>query len=801
MMRKFLYIILALVLSLNSYAQTKVYYITKLSTKPKIDGYQDEIWKNLPSATGFIQYTPKNGDAPSFKTLVKLGYTDKAIYVFAYLLQKPKKISDYLTPRDKLEQADWFGVFFDTYRNGQVAYAFIVTAAGVQVDKKIIGTTDDYQWDAVWRSAVRKTDYGWIVEMRIPFSQLRFSTKKQQVWGVNFLRNIQFNREIDSWNYMNIKQEDIISQFGLLKGLNGIHQRPRIDLYPHASYWFEKQTKSSQWAKFYKAGLDLKVGLNRSFTIDMMLIPDFGEVMADEPVLNLSPFETYYVERRQFFTEGTEIFNLGGIFYSRRIGGTPQKRAEVTKYLRPNEIIIKNPLEIQILNATKLTGKSKSNLGIGVLNAITAPTYAEILDTITGKERKILTSYSTNYNVFALRKDLANSSYIGFINTNKYVLGQSNYSADVSAVESLFRDKSRTFRVFFRSAVSAKYSKQMVKPMAGYMYSISLAKVKGNFKFSLGRTLYSNTYDPNDLGYLKVNNVITNTASVSYVIYRPFFIVRNWTTTLSLNYQNLYRPLRYIGTQIKFSFYGTLKNLTSVGMRLSFTPDKVYNYFEPRVENFVYIEPPKQNYMFWLSTDYSRKFAIDLQTGFYFPIQYKVAQKGGWLLIGPRFRIGNSFLFTYTLKLSNDLNNYGYVGQTPNRDTVFFGKRNVKTIENTIFSRLAFGPRSYASVRLRHYLSTVNYFDYYALLSDGTLVPLELPYHFLTNQDRSFNAFNIDFIYTWRFLPGSEFSIIYKRQVTGLSKELISDYFEDFMHFYKEIPGFEIFTVKLVIYI
>ena len=801
MMRKFLYIILFLALNLTSYAQKKVYNISKINEKPKIDARQDPIWKNLPSATGFTQYTPKNGDAPTYKTVVKLAYTDKAIYVFAYLFQNPKKISTYLTPRDKLEQADWFGVFFDTYNNGQVAYAFIVTAAGVQVDKKIIGTKDDYQWDAVWKSAVRKTKYGWIVEMRIPFSQLRFSTKKHQVWGVNFLRNIQFNREIDSWNYMNIKQEDIISQFGLLRGLDNIRQRPRIDLYPHASYWLEKQTNTRQWAKFYKAGLDLKLGLNRSFTIDMMLIPDFGEVMADEPVLNLSPFETYYVERRQFFTEGTEIFNIGGVFYSRRIGGTPQKRNEVAKFLKPNEIIVKNPLEIQILNATKITGKTRKNLGIGLLNVITAPTYAQVLDTITGDQRDFLTSYSTNYNVVALRKDLANSSYVGFVNTNKYVFSKTNYTANVSAIETLIRDKTRTFRIFFRSAASAKYSDLMPNPSVGYMYLLSLAKVKGNFKFSLARSLYTNTYDPNDLGYLKTNNIISNSASISYVIYKPFFIVRNWTTSLTLNYQNLYRPLKYIGTQIKFSFYGTLKNLTSAGMRLSFTPDRVYNYFEPRVENFVYIEPPKQNYMFWISTDYSRKFAIDLQTGFYFPIQYKIAQKGGWFLVGPRFRIGNSFLFTYTLKISSDLNNYGYVGQTANRDTVFFGKRNIKTVENIVFSRLAFGPRSYVSVRLRHYLSTVNYFDYYALLADGTLVPLELPYHFLSNQDRSFNAFNVDFIYTWRFLPGSEFSVVYKRQITGLSKQVIPNYFEDFMHFYKEIPGFEIFTLKLVIYI
>ncbi len=800
-MRRIWIIVFLVITGFVGFAQQKVYYAGFLEKAPKIDGKEDSVYSKLESATGFIQYLPDNGKSPSNKTVVKVGYTSRAVYVFAYLFQNPKTIHDYLTPRDDAGQSDWFGVFIDTYNSGQVAYAFIVTAAGVQVDKKIIGTTEDYQWNAVWKSAVRKTDYGWIVEMRIPFNHLRFPKKDEQVWAINFIRNYQKNRELDSWNYMDVKQNEFISQFGLIRGIKNIKYAPRIDLYPYMSYYLERQGQTQDWGRYWNGGVDLKLGLSRSFTLDMMLIPDFGEVMSDEPVLNLSPYETYYMERRQFFTEGTEIFNIGGVFYSKRIGGVPAKYDEIENILEPNEIILRNPLEVRILNGTKISGTNRKNLGIGILNALTANTYAEILDTVTGEVRNYLTDHQTNYNVFALKKGLKNSSYVGFINTNKYVLTGKFYMANVSAFESSLYDRSRKFRFFYRTAASAKFSQNLTKPTLGYMYQISFGKVSGNFKFSFNRSLYSDTYDPNDLGYLKVNNIVTNSATVGYYIYKPFWVVRKWTTRFSIQYQTLYRPFRYIGTEYKFEFYGTFKNLTSLGLRLNFTPDKMYDYFEPRVEDYVYIIPPKQNYMLWFSTDYSKKFAIDFQTGFYFPIEYKSQQSGGWVLFSPRLRMGDHLLLIYSIQASMDVNNYGFVGYTESRDSVFFGKRNVRTLENALNLELAFSPKSYLNMRVRHYWSLVNYFDYYALLRDGSLVSLQYPYRYVENQDKNFNSFNIDIIYTWQFLPGSELSIIYKKQLTSLQTELITDFWQNFSQFYNNTPALETFTIKIVFYI
>ena len=584
-MKKILiYISLSLLLITGTWAQSKVYTIYPTQTAPKIDGQIDPLWDSLPAATGFIQYEPENGKPSSAKTVVKLTYTSKALYILGINYDKPDKISAYLTPRDQTGQADWFGIFIDPFNNGRIAYSFIVTAAGVQVDKKIIGTSQDYSWDAVWRSRVRKTSFGWVAEIKIPFNQLRFPNRPNQTWAINFVRNIQRKREISSWNFMNIKQQSQITQMGKIQGLRNLRQSLHLELYPYTSFYLEKWSDRTNPGTYYNGGMDLKLSFKNNLTLDMMLIPDFGEVQSDDPVLNLSPYETYYAEKRQFFTEGTEIFKLGNIFYSRRIGARPSKYSQISSRLDKNEIIVNNPPATQIINATKLTGKTKSRLTYGVLNALTDNTYATIEDTVTGETRKILTEPLTNYNVIALSKDLSHGSYIGFINTNKTILTQGYYSADVSALELNLKDNSETYRFFMKASTSLIFPDKSPGSELGYAYSISLSKTKGNFKFGVSRSLSSDKYYINDMGYLPKNNIITHNAYISYYIYKPVWIIRSWKTIISFTHQSLFRNLSYIGTKIQISSYGTLKNLSSLGTRINLSPDKTFDYFEPRVE-------------------------------------------------------------------------------------------------------------------------------------------------------------------------------------------------------------------------
>ncbi len=793
--------VFVIIISGRLYGQMqREYHIKRFEHAPQIDGYEDSVWLKMPAVDNFFQYIPNNGSKASYKTVVRLGYTSKALYVFAQMFDNEKVRHYVFTERDHTGSADWFGIYLDSYGSGQVAYAFIVTVAGVQVDEKIIGTSENKQWDAVWKSAVRRYKDHWVVEMRIPFNQIRFVSKANVAWGLNFMRSIPKIREIDTWSYMDIKQQDKLTQYGKLIGLQGLRNSLHVWLYPYGSFYYEKNSAAVSPNKYFNGGMDLKLGLSRSFTLDMMLIPDFGEVMSDEPVLNLSPFETYYTEKRQFFTEGTEIFDICHVFYSRRIGGRPSKYYSVSNQLKPHEIVIYNPLESQILNATKLSGKTKNKIGIGMLEAFTANTYAEVMDTLTDSVRKILTEPRENFNVLAVTKDLPHGSLIGFINTNKFVPGRNYYVANVTGGQVSLKTKAQRYQ-FFVNLTGSYIKRYDTRAITGFSYVAKFAKIRGNFKYGFERHLYSANYNPNDLGYLAKNNIISNIVYLGYYIYKPFWVIRRWTTRLIFDYQTRYTGLKYIGTNINFQFYGTLKNLTSVGLRLNLTPDKVYNYYEPRVENFVYIQPPQQNYMFWVSTDYSKRLALDFQYGFYFPIQYKNPQAGYWYLVSPRFRLSDRLLLVYSFRKQRDVNNYGYVGTSAQKDSVFFGKRNVSTWENVLSLEYAFSIHSYLTLRVRHYWSLVRYSNYYALMSNGRLVYLPFSYRFVKDNNTNFNSFNIDLIYKWQFLPGSELSVAYKLQMLSQNNNIITKYVRNFEHFYNTTPKDSSISIKLIIYI
>ncbi|KAF0190357.1 MAG: hypothetical protein FD166_3819, partial [Bacteroidetes bacterium] len=255
----------------------------------------------------------------------------------------------------------------------------------------------DDSWNAVWESKVCRNDKGWIAEIRIPYSALRFPKKPVQEWGINFSRMTRRYSEFSHWSPINVKEQGFVHQCGLLKGISDIDSPLRLSLYPYISSYLDNYGGSNSYS--INGGADIKYGINESFTMDMTLIPDFGQVKSDDKVLNLSPFETYYDEKRQFFTEGTELFNRAGLFYSRRIGGEPIGYGKAYEGLDSNEVVEKNPSTAQLYNATKISGRTKSKLGIGFFNAVTAPAHARILDTLSKNERLVNTQPLANYNV------------------------------------------------------------------------------------------------------------------------------------------------------------------------------------------------------------------------------------------------------------------------------------------------------------------------------------------------------------------------------------------------------------------
>ncbi len=303
----------------------KEYTIERAVKSPKIDGVlNDDAWKDVKVISDFKQFFPYYDNAASQKTEVKMVYDNTAIYVSAMLYDtSPDSIAHQLGNRDDQLNADIFQVAFDTYNKEQDAFVFSVTASGVQGDIRF----SDMLYNAVWESAVKITDKGWCVEMKIPFSALRFPKSDIQQWGMQIDRTITRTGESDDWELVPRGESNIIKHWGFLKGMNGIKAPIRLSLTPYitlsTSHYPIDVAGQSNFSSHATGGLDLKYGINESFTVDATLLPDFSQVQSDNVVKNLSAFQVNYDEQRPFFQEGTDLFQKGDLFYSRRIGEQP----------------------------------------------------------------------------------------------------------------------------------------------------------------------------------------------------------------------------------------------------------------------------------------------------------------------------------------------------------------------------------------------------------------------------------------------------------------------------------------------
>ena len=276
----FLLFIIFPFLSFGQFSEKKTYNITKVNNQPKIDGkLNDQIWNDVDIAKNFSQIEPNNGkmERENQKTEVKICYDNKNIY-FGILMYdtSPDSILTELSKRDEENKNfDVFGIFIDPFNDAQIEYNFSITAAGVQIDRKFTKTGVDKTWNAVWKSAVQINNEGWVAELAIPFSQIRFPDNNQP-WALNMARTIRRYREDYSWNPINVKYNDFALQAGLLNGIKNLNSPIRLSVMPYASVYADSY--NGQISFPYNYGIDLKYGLNESFTLDMTLIPDFGQV-------------------------------------------------------------------------------------------------------------------------------------------------------------------------------------------------------------------------------------------------------------------------------------------------------------------------------------------------------------------------------------------------------------------------------------------------------------------------------------------------------------------------------------------
>jgi hypothetical protein len=363
-----------------------------------LDGRLDEpAWRSASPITQFTQLDPDEGKPASQRTEVRFLFDDDALYVGAkmYDTNGPAGVTTRLVRRDASFDSDYFQIVIDAYHDHLSRAFFEVNPSGSQADRIGIGNSCcDNSWDPIWEAVTHIDADGWTAEIRIPYSQLRFSRASRQTWGLEVRRFIKRREEEDDWSFWHKNEAGGPPRFGHLEGLTIQSSSSHLELMPYAS------AKSSSLASVadtpfdthgrptIRSGLDLRYNVTSNLTLNATINPDFGQVEVDPAVLNLSAFETFFPEKRPFFVEGAQVFDFGSFscsfcsnveamqgFYSRRVGRAPTGASLASDNYAYADV----PDATTILGAGKLTGRTSSGYTVGLLEALTGRADARVV--------------------------------------------------------------------------------------------------------------------------------------------------------------------------------------------------------------------------------------------------------------------------------------------------------------------------------------------------------------------------------------------------------------------------------------
>lgn len=785
---------LCVLLSTAGYGQTEKRNLPakRINTTIKVDGILDDAaWKDAPVADKFTMLRPEpfKPENPDNATQIYFVYNNEGIYVGGYLHEKNKdSIAAELTGRDGFGNNDFVGVIFDTYKDKLNGFEYFVTPLGEQMDAKVSpntnGNSEDFSWNAVWQSASKLQNDGWSFEMFIPYAAIRFGKKKVQDWGLNIVRRRQKSGQQLFWQSIDPNVNGFLTQEGFYNGLEDIKPPLRLQFSPYFSTYLNHDGTAAAGVKksttTINGGMDVKYGLNQAFTLDMTLIPDFGQVQSDNRVLNLSPFEVRFNENRAFFTEGVELFNKGNLFYSRRIG--IESRYKNRASALPNEEVEDDPAQAKIINATKVSGRTQKGLGIGVLNAVTQRQFASFKDKTNGSVRKQETMPLTNYNILVLDQTMKNNSSVSLVNTNVWRSGDV-YDANVTSALFDLNDKKNTWNVGGNVSFSNILGRNG-KNTTGYAHNIYFGKTSGRFNFNVWQELYNDKYDKSDLGYFTNNNTMDQGVWAGYNWTKP----RGWYNQLRLNmnvwYSRLVSPIdllrrksmMYQNAGFNIGVNGQTKKLWWVGANLNGGPSS-HDFYEPRTYGRVFKNKGRINLNVWWESNSAKKFSWggNLYGGTGGVFNRKNTELG---LFG-KIRFSSKFSIDGATSINSSHNQSGFAGKTgPLFDTVIFARRHVNSVENVLNIKYNFTNRMGLTLRTRHYWSKVNPVQFYELDVYGDLKTPTTP--FTQNVRQNYNYLSVDMVYTWQFAQGSFFSVVWKDIGEKFNRQFENNYFKNF---------------------
>lgn len=552
----------------NKYASIRrIYYASRTDLKPKIDGkLDDECWKLFGTWDGkFIQQAPHQAQPPSQETEIKILYDDKYLYVGIICHDnEPEKMSPILGRRDDYTVGDVTGVAFDSYDDNQTAFEFDLTAAGQKLDMMHLGEYGwDFNWDAVWDGKTSIGDSAWYAEMRIPFTQLRFSNVDEHVWGMHVWRWIHRLQEESQWKLIPIDAPAMVYIFGELRGIKGIPYKRNFEMMPYVRGKYITNDENNQ---IFGVGIDGKIGITSNLTLDYTINPDFGQVEADPSVLNLTSYEVFYDEKRPFFLEGNNILEYNTdndmLFYSRRIGHAPAKPAV------NDDDLLYMPDKTSIINALKLTGKNKSGLSLGIINSMTAKEMA----TIKSDNDKINEAVEpfTNYFIGRIKQDFnkgsttigaivnstirkiddsqldiySKNSIVGGLDfehnwkNRKYFVNAKGFFSQVNGSETaISRLQLSSQHLFQRADANYLNYNSELTTLKGWGGEFSGGKRSGKFRLTGDLNLRSPGVDFNDIGYMRQADYIKEELSMIYNVNKPKGILLNYYFLLKQRHQ------------------------------------------------------------------------------------------------------------------------------------------------------------------------------------------------------------------------------------------------------------------------
>ena len=791
-----------------------------------VDGRLDErVWQDAPPITDFIQKEPDEGASPTERMEVRFVYDGSAIYVAARMYSRnPSDIQAPMGRRDTdTSQAEHIFVSFDTFLDRRTAYTFGVTASGVRLDH-FHGSDDenntDIGFDPVWQARTRVDDEGWTAELWIPFTQLRFNDRPQQVWGLNVRRFTPTLEEQDYWVLVPRTERAWASRFGDLRGIRDVRPSRRLELLPYIAGAATTNGARDPGNPFdqavnlgSRAGLDLKMGLGPNLTLDAAVNPDFGQVEADPAEVNLSEFETRFAERRPFFTEGAQLLHVRGNFlYTRRIGAKPTGPAlgDFVNY----------PTDSTILGAAKVTGRLDSGTSLGVLAAVTDEEFAEIANVdspdITPTRVAARTAYGTarvqqefgelastaSVGVGFVHRDLAAGDPLAAQLVRDYFIAGGDttvrlkggeYELQAAAVGTLLNGEEGAIKQVQRSSVlylqrpdreDGRFDPTR-RSLNGFSMSAGISRVNGeHWLFSASSKFDTAEYETNNLGQMLRADGIEPNLTLRYRETQPGRIFRNYSIAVNKRDEWNWAGNHYSGS-IRPSVDLTWRNFWTTSFSVT---------YGQRAKNTTLARggPRVGTPQGWI-TDASVGNSRAAETQWSGNVSIGNDENGGMrreASLALSFRPDPRWQLSIEPFFSHEIDSQQYVTRRDDGRPETFGQRYIfayierSTLSTRLRATLTLKPDVTLDIYAEPFAASGRYRDYGELLAPGsrdrltygtagtTIEPQADGSHVVTADDSTFTLRNLDFnvrsfrsnvVLRWEWTPGSTFLIVWQQ--------------------------------------